>query len=899
MAKHSRARRREHHPAESGAVTGPDRSPAAARAGAPARPSRPQKRRGAATEDPLGWIATALGAAFVASGAAGLIHEVVWTRLLGHLFGVSSFAISTVLAAYMGGLALGSWWIGARTATLRDSRRAYAWLELAIGICALAVPSVLALVEPVYGAIWRRFHFSFAVFSALRFAIASAILIVPTALMGATLPVLSDYLARREGRHVAPQWLYTLNLAGAVAGVAAAGFVLLPKIGVWGTIVVGAGLNVAVALAVLVLPAPPPPGPEADAAPAPRDETTGGGRRRRAAARDAEMQLPAGALLVAAFVSGAVALATQVAWSRVLTLIVGSTTYAFTSVLLVYLIALGAGSALAARGVARRGSAAVALVVAYAVTALLAVVAVMIVHRMPVWYLSLYSVWGPDVANGIIARGLVSAFAVMFPPVLVAGTILPLVLVSGAPEDARETGSTVGRIYAVNTIGSIVGSVLGGFVLVPGIGSQATILGMALLCLATALALAFSIARPTWLRPALAVAAVPVLAYAIFGQRWDFARLHMGVFEAARHAGGSEYLRQRLDSASPEEFGTRLYEHEGRTASVLVTQIGPVRGMKIDARANASDDPQDMSTQTMLGLYPLALAPDAKDVFVVGWGSGVTVGATLQAPVESVTAVELEPAVVEASQYFGHVNHSPLGDPRVHLFEDDARHILLASDQTYDVIISEPPHPWVSGVANLFTRDFYELAARRLRPDGVFAQWVQSYQIDFDVYRSILASFRSVFPESAVLYVINSYDTILIGSRKPLKFDVHELDRVWSNPTFAAELERVGMERPEFLLAGIALGSEALGDLTRDVPLNTDDNMLVEFGASAGTTAGSQILWQLEQRATPVEQLVPDGQAFLADRDRLAAYIAGRRAMERDTTAYEALLGEPSAEAEE
>src|SRR5712691_5009486 len=213
-----------------------------------------QRRSPRRQASPAAWVLRVLAVAFLVSGGAGLIHEVVWARLLGHLFGATSLAISTVLAAFMGGLALGSHWIGTRSDRFTDRRQTYAWLEIGIGVLALLVPLLLDLVEPLYGWLWRRFHFSFAVFSVLRFVIASAILIAPTMMMGATLPVLADYTAALQGLRLAPEWLYTMNLAGAVLGVAAAGFVLMPRIGVWGTIAAGAGLNLVVGATVLGLP---------------------------------------------------------------------------------------------------------------------------------------------------------------------------------------------------------------------------------------------------------------------------------------------------------------------------------------------------------------------------------------------------------------------------------------------------------------------------------------------------------------------------------------------------------------------------------------------------------------------------------------------------------------------
>src|SRR5581483_7126903 len=393
------------------------------------RQAQTSARRQAARQTPAHdrepWLVPLLAGAFLVSGCAGLIHEVVWTRLLGHLFGVSSFAISTVLGAYMGGLALGSWWMGGRAERFADQRRVYAWLELGIGLFALAIPGILSLAEPLYGWVWRQQHLSFAVFSALRLLIAGSILLVPTFLMGATLPALAEYLARREGRRLTPQWLYTLNLAGAVVGVALAGFVLMPSLGVWATIISGALLNLGVAGVVLSLPpAPLPFAGNAAAEAASRDETT---------ASDADASASGApriraALLVAAFLSGLLSLATQVAWTRVLVLVVGSTTWAFSSVLLVYLVCLGLGAALASRAADRmrrraerdpdgeetfRNATARALCVAFLLVAFLTVIGVIVANRLPWIYYALYSITDPGAVSGMILRGIMTAFLVL------------------------------------------------------------------------------------------------------------------------------------------------------------------------------------------------------------------------------------------------------------------------------------------------------------------------------------------------------------------------------------------------------------------------------------------------------------------------------------------------------
>jgi spermidine synthase len=260
-----------------------------------------------------------------------------------------------------------------------------------------------------------------------------------------------------------------------------------------------------------------------------------------------------------------------------------------------------------------------------------------------------------------------------------------------------------------------------------------------------------------------------------------------------------------------------------------------------------------------------------------------------------VTAVELEPAVVEASAFFQHVNLDPLRNPRVRLYEDDARHILVANDERYDVVLNEPSHPWVAGVANLFTRDYYELVARRLAPDGVLGTWIQSYQIAPDTYRSLLATLQSVFPEVLLFHAPGTTDTILLAAREPFVVDVAELERRFATGEMGAELARVGMKSPEHVLATLYFGSATARGWVADARLNTDDNMYVEFRgprdrerASAGGLGN--VLAELQAMAVPPESWLRDPQALLGDRGRLAALVEGLRTVERDPARYEALL---------
>lgn len=813
-----------------------------------------------------------LALAFVLSGAAGLVHEIVWTRLLGLLFGVTEMALATVLAAFMGGLAIGSWLVGRRLRAPTDGRRLYARLEIGIGLAALAIPLLLDAAEPLYGWLWRRWHFSFGVFSAIRFVVAGGILLLPTIMMGATFPVLAAYLRALDPGRAPPQWLYTLNLVGAGIGVAAAGFVLLPALGIRATILVAAAVNVGVGLWVLRLPEAPPAAAHPPA-PAP------------AAAA------PCRLLLAAAFCSGLAALATQIAWTRVLALVVGSTTYAFTSVLLVCLVALALGAAWTTWRARRAADIRADLAVMHLVVAGLMLAAITVADELPYFYLRLLEGMPAGMPGGDVVRALVTAVVLLLPPVAAAGTLLPLALVALLPPALDETSAAVGRVYAVNTVGAIVGAVLAGFWLVPVMGTQWTLTAVALGVAAVGVVLAVAHRRPAWLAPATAGAFAVALLAAIGMGPWDQRVLNVGVFEPGR--GTREAL------AATEVYVE--YQREGQTASVIVLRWDDpnpaevIRGLLINGRANASDSAGDLGTQVILGQLPTLIAPRRERVLVVGWGSGVTVGSVAQGPTAQIDAIELEPAVVEASRHFDHVNNRPLEDPRVRLHVDDARHVLSVTDEKWDVVISEPSHPWLAGVANLFTEDFYRLAAERLAEDGVFAQWLQTYQISWEAYRALLNAFQSVFPEVLVFRAPPAYgsDSILIGTRRPLRLDVAELERRWKDARVRADLARIGLDRPEHLLALLYLGPDDVRDVARGARRNTDDGMYVEFRgardmAVAPASAEEEIFDRLERIASPIEAQLDDP-SVLAENDRLEALLEGLRRLERPADRYEAL----------
>jgi spermidine synthase len=761
---------------------------------------------------------------FVASGATGLIYEILWARMLGLVFGATTLAVSTVLAAFMGGLALGSALAGRLASRIRKPVAAYGWMEIGIAIFALLVPVLFKGVDNLYALVWQELQPGFFTFTLLRFALSCLLLLVPTTLMGATLPVLAAALLRAEGHDTnSVTRLYACNLAGAILGTLIAGFVLLPAFGVRTTIIVAAAINILVGVVALSI-----------------QQRIATNDRRAELSRGPEVaqcaldEAPTATNLfyLTAFASGFVTISAQVAWTRVLMMIIGSSTYAFSIVVALFLIGLAAGAWFIARK-DRSTQLRNMILTVELVTATSLLFSLFVLNRVPALLIQLGLRLHIASWPGLLALQILSATLLIFVPALLMGMVMPLVLV-WASNQARAV-SRVGRSYAVNTIGAIAGAFATGFVLIPQTSIRFTLLLAATLCLFVA-AFAYQPARAgldPLLKRCLAVFAVaPVLVILCFilAPPMNLADLSIGAYDSLVRV-----LAQTREGAdeSGQVAGPNVHEllwyREGPTATVSVRRDGDTVSMGINGRTNASDSIYDMPTQVMLGQLPLLIAPQPKNALVIGFATGVTVGAMLQSPIASVTCVELEPATIHGSQYFNHVNNRPLDDPRTKLIIDDARTYLRVTPNRYDVIVSEPSHPWVPGVANLFTKEFFELGRERLSEQGIFVQWVQIYQLSTESLRSVLATYHQVFPHVLVFRVggLNKgKDLLLIGSVQPLNLD--QLGQRIADPRIAAELARVNLRSEADVRSWLVCDEARFGPAVEGARINTDDNMHIE-----------------------------------------------------------------------
>ncbi|HVS12708.1 MAG TPA: fused MFS/spermidine synthase [Thermoanaerobaculia bacterium] len=775
---------------------------------------------------------------FFLSGALALVYQVAWVRALTLELGSTTLAVSTVVATFMGGLALGS------AAAGRWGDRAvrplfwYALLEAGLSVYALATPALLATLMPFAGDLASGVAERIVLLSLLRLGIASAVLLAPTALMGATLPLLARHWAGRRGDGALGMGLlYSVNTLGAFLGTLAAGFVLLPTLGLRSTIAWSGWANLLIALCAGALAALSPPLDSHAALAAPGVQPPRPGRT---------ATLP-WAVALTAFA----ALACQVAWTRLVTLVAGGSVYSFTVVLGTFLAGLGIGAWMAAL-VARSGRVeARGLFCGLALlSAALVGVSYLVALRLPGLFAVLFG--RLDVADHpqrAPALQFLLAAAVLLPPALAMGGLLPaaarLRVVS-----PRRTAHEVSVLYVANTVGAIVGSLAGGFVLVPTIGIRGT---LALAVTAQAIgALVVAVEGrlvggrsqvPAW------AAALSLVAGLALIPPWPSHLMAAGVFDKAelRQAERAGELRTRVAR------GTQLlYYRDGLTATVTVTRDRASRNADLYISTNGKIDGSshlDMPTQRISAHLPILLHPDPRTVCVIGLGTGCTAGSAALHPA-AVTVVEIEPAMAEGARFFAADNHGVVDDPDVDLRLTDGRLFLRLRPDQFDVLISEPSNPWLAGASDLFTREFFELARDALRERGIYGQWLQIYGLSPDTFRLLVRTFAEVFPHSYLASTLVRTDVLLIGAKAPLAVEPEGIARRMAGPV-AEDLAdpRVGVHDVWELLARIRLGPNEIAALAGAGPLNTDDLPRVAYRAPLERYQSTRDAnWELLQR---------------------------------------------------
>ncbi len=706
-----------------------------------------------------------LVACFVLSGAAGLIYQTVWTQQFALVFGTSELALATVLAAYMGGLALGAAAAARWADRVRRPILAYAVLELGIGAAALLVPAMIGVSNRVQVALLSSEELPQASAGSGVFYLVTSflILLVPTALMGATLPLLARHAVRRQrqiGERIGV--LYAANTAGAAAGTLAAAYLLLPRIGLGPTVWVAATINLLVfgLAALLARGAPEPDADRVDSESGARVVDSAGG----------------GWILPLILVSGAVSFTWEILWTRLLGHLIGGSVYSFATMLSTFLVGLTLGSAVASRLASDSERARQGFAVAQVAIAGLSLAAFAAADRLPA-----------------IARQLAD-FGSAGTPVLCALTLLPGAIAIGATfpfavrilaRDAAGASRASARVFAWNTVGAIAGSLGAGYLVLPALKFAATAAAVAAVSLG--LALAAAVIRPTQ-RALMTLAAAGFLALAIWRPDTPWQVIRRGALNPGNVTQGKVVHYGVGRSAT-------VLLHEQRAGWRLTTNGLPESFIGAPSQRTAGQE-----VAHWLTLLPFAARPDTRSLLIIGLGGGVT-AEDVPHSAEEIHVVELEPEVVLANRWAASRRRvDPLADPRLRLQTNDARGALRLTGRRFDAIVSQPSHPWTSGASHLFTVEFLELVRERLTPDGVFVQWMGLPFVDDVLLRSLVATATLAFPYVELYHIQGA--VLVLASPAPLDIAATSGQALDAEPRLWT---RIGVLCPEDVVAARVL----------------------------------------------------------------------------------------------
>ncbi|WP_437955330.1 fused MFS/spermidine synthase [Sorangium sp. So ce119] len=769
-----------------------------------------------------------VAALFFVSGATGLLYEVAFSKLLAYVFGATAYAVSTVLASFMGGLALGAHLGGRHAASARRPLVVYGALEAIVGaICAVS-PFLFEALTSAYVAVARAAPESLTLLTAARAALTALVVVVPTVAMGATLPVLSRIVRADAGAapdggappadHDAARRLaslYAINTAGGAAGALSGAYVVLPHLGIRGALWSAAIANLALG-AVAIAAGLRGAAPALDAAASARSAGARSPEARSPEARSLDAALadrgePA-FLLPLAFASGFLVFAAEVVQTHLLALLIGNSAYAFGLMLAVFLVCLAAGAARSHVLARRHGEGALWRGLVSAALSLAATI--------PLWdqLPRIFAFAGKHVDSwaGREACRALAALAILALPTLCMGTTFPLLLARAAAH--ADVAARVGRLTSANTLGTIAGSIVTGYLLLPVLGSERALLAIALAFALTAV-LAAARARAELPR-ALAVAAAAA-ALAALAPRWDMARLTSGAnvyFAMGPRPERIDFVREDVHG------GVTTVAHRAGVSTMYTN--GKFQG----------DDGPEMTAQRRFAHFPSLFVRDARAALVIGLGTGTTTGTIAAYPFERIDVVEISPAIVEASRrFFAGPSLQALDDPRVRLSLNDGRNELLVAQRRYDLITIELSSVWFAGAASLYSREFYELARSRLAEGGILQQWVQLHHIRRRELAAVVRTMRSAFPHVALF--VGGAQGILVASAAPLVASEARLAALDARPALQPALAGA---RLADLLGDLVTSGEDLDRLIADAAedggpiLSTDDNLYLEYATPKG-----------------------------------------------------------------
>ena len=727
---------------------------------------------------------------FFASGVCGLIYQVLWLRMLALVFGVTVYAASTVLAAFMAGLAIGSAVADRVIARIRRPLVVFGVAEILIGVSALLTPVALDAATGLYARLYPLTGGSLPVLTLARLVTGFVVLLVPTILMGMTLPVLSASTLVRGSFGARVSALYAINTAGAVTGAVLTGFYLIGAIGIQNSFLLGASINVVVGVVSLVLAGRV-------------DETvTASSTVPEPAPRARTLWTPSPRVIAAVVgISGLVALALEIVWFRTLVQYLAATTYAFTTMLATVLAGIAIGGALAARLLRSPRDWAGALVLIQLAASLLVLASAIFLGRS---YAAGWRTGGEWQASA----------AAILPVAVMMGLAFPIAIHLAAAGDRRDAPTLlarrVGRLYSTNVLGAIIGALLGGFLLLPWLGARRALIVMAGLYGTSALLLVWG--HPSR-RRLLAAVGISMVAFGFLADRVP------DPFAAAYARRHGQDMRE-------------FWREEGVQTAVSVHASEFRRSLYMDGLHQANDSPEMVRLHRIIGHLPMVLHPAPHDALVIGLGGGATPGAVSQHPGTRVQVVELSESVRKGASFFAHVNYDLLNQPNVSVRVDDGRNFLTLSGEKFDVITADIIQPVHAGAGNLYSREYFGLVREALNDNGLVLQWIGHREPS--QYALIMRTFLDVFPHATLWFDGN----LMLGSIQPLRVNPEALESKRASPATAQALDDIGLTSFDVLASWYTAGPEAMRRFIGAGPLLTDDRPLVEYHRSLPRDVG-------------------------------------------------------------
>lgn len=787
---------------------------------------------------------------FFLSGLASLICEVLWVRMLSLIFGTTTFALATVVTSFLAGLAVGSFYGGRIINKEKYSSlsllKIYAYLEIAIGIYALFSPFIFKLVQLIYIKVYPFYSASFYSYSLLKFFICFILLLLPCAFMGATLPVLSKVLVKEIdtcGEKIGG--LYSYNTFGGVLGVFLCGFFLLPYFGISATLYFAVLINFFIA-GVIFKSSPNVvadlglPNKKAKQA-LPLQQT------------DSNSSLSANSkvLLFAFLLSGFTSLLYEIVWTRALVLIVGTTVYAFSLVLAIFLLGIASGSFIISKFIDKIKSPVLIFGFIQLLIGIYILFSTLIFNKLPFLFFKMSKISGYNFLPLTLSEFLI-IFLVLFIPTTLFGCLFPI-MIKIYNKDISTVAEETGRIYSINTLGCILGSFICGFIFIPNLGIQKTII---LGCLINILlSSVVFLDKYTTGKTKVAFVLVIILTFisARFIPTWNKQILSSDIF-------------LKLNIFDKYEKGKILFYEEGTQATVAVVEKNRNVSLFINGKADASTGKRDMFTQKLLAHLPCLLHPQPQKILIIGMGSGVTLGTSLLYDIPQVDVVEIEPAVVKATKFFRTYTKNSATNPKVKIIIDDARNYLLATENKYDIIISEPSNLWIQGINNLFTKEFFEIAKSKLNSGGIFCQWLHTYRIKSDDLKIAAKTFSSVFNNITVWSLVSG-DILLVGGDNKF-FDYRNiLKKKLFHPAISFDLYYMKAKDIYTLIeSSFLLDTGEVNKFAENSIINTDNFPTLEFSVPKSIySAGSENFEELSRyKRSSMHSIIPN-----APKDRI------------------------------